>query len=144
MRIEQCSDVRLFYEVLIEFEDCFPHLTEKVSSLSEYAQKVVRNGKVLLAMENETITGLCAFYDNNAETKVGYITLIGVRKDYRKRQVGKRLLEECEVIMQKNGMVYVKLEVDEDNVVAKRFYVHMGYQESDKASLNSSYMCKQL
>lgn len=144
MRIEQCSDGQLFYNVLMGFEDCFPHLKEKVLSLREYAQKVVTYGHVLLAVENETIIGLCAFYDNDAETKVGYITLIGVQKDYRKRQAGKSLLAGCEELMRNHGMISAKLEVDDDNVAAKRFYVRMGYQESEKASATSHYMSKQL
>lgn len=144
MRIEQCNDGKLFYDVLMEFEDCFPHLKEKVSNLQEYAQKVMTYGNVLLAVENETIIGLCAFYDNDTETKVGYITLIGVRKDYRKRQVGKRLLIECEELMRQRGMQSVRLEVDNDNETATLFYIRVGYVKSEEASDTSHYMIKQL
>lgn len=144
MRIEQCSDARLFYDVLIEFEDCFPHLTEKISSLSEYAQKVVCFGRVLIAVKNGNVVGLCAFYDNNQDLKIGYITLIGVKEEYRNCHIGQTLLLACEEMMRQSGMQSVRLEVDNDNEVATHFYICMGYVKSEEVSDTSHYMIKQL
>jgi len=143
MQTEWCKDVWLFYNILVAFEDCFPYLKEKVTSLFEYAQKVINCGNVLLAMENGKVIGLCAFYDNDETQNVGYITLIGVKKDYRNRQVGRALLTECEEVMKTKGMKSIKLEVDNDNV-AKFFYMHMGYKTSENAGAKSHYMIKQL
>ena len=144
MRIEQCRDARLFHSALVEFEDCFPHLTEKISSLPQYAEKVVRFGKVLVAVKNDNVVGLCAFYDNNQDLKNGYITLIGVKEEYRNCHIGQKLLIACEEMMRQSGMQSVKLEVDNDNEVATHFYTRKGYVKSEEASDISHYMIKQL
>lgn len=83
--------------------------------------KLFENAKVLVAYDTE-ILGYNAFYCNNSETKIAYISLIAVDKTKQNKHVGKALLKSCEDICINNGMRYLDLEVRKNNTNAIRFY----------------------
>ena len=131
-------------KVLYEFDICFPHLSEKISDYAFYAEKLNRNAKTYVLKENDLFIGLSVFYANDSETKCGYISLIGVKDEYRQKGYGKQLLSFTESIMKQEGMESVRLEVDNDNKVAQLFYKKMSFSYEKEASKNSMYMLKKI
>lgn len=130
------------YESLVEFEACFPHLKEKITSLKEFSEKLYCNAEVYIAYEEERI-GFVAFYANDKVEFCGYITLIGIIDKYRNKGLGKELMDYSISIMKTKGMQICKLEVDNENYSAQTFYQKSGFLKVDEKE-DSFYMIKEL
>lgn len=127
------------HSALNAFEVCFPHLKEKVSDMWQFACKLSQKAEVYVGYDGERLVGISCFYCNDADTKTGYITLIGVLPDFRGAGYGKGVLDFTACVMRENGMKSVRLEVDNDNIGAQKFYLRQGFvMEAQKES--SSYM----
>ena len=132
------------YNLLLEFSEVFPHLEEKITNMDEYAEKLSEFACVYTAKKDDDNVGVLVFYANDMKTKNAYISLIGVKKDYEGMGFGKELLTFCEQISQKNGMCILKLEVDEDNTRAIRFYEKNGFVFVSETDHDSFYMQKDI
>lgn len=144
MQFIKINEKRGIYELLTEFLEIFPHLTDKISSLEEYAQKLSEYAYVYSAKENKENVGILIFYANDKQSKTAYISLIGVKKGSERKGIGKKLLEFCEKTARKCGMCVIKLEVDEDNINAVKFYKKNGFISLNETGRNSFYMQKDI
>jgi len=81
---------------------------------------------VLLATEDDRAVGaaMCMFSTRCAE---GRIASIAVIPEFRKRGVGKKLLNECEMMLRSKGVKKLGLEVDTNNEPAMSLYTSRGY-----------------
>ena len=129
-------------EKLMEFIDIFPHLTEKVSSLDDYIIKIQKYGNMILLNDFYDDIGICCFYNNDYKKKIGFISLIGIKKSHQAKRFGLILLNEVKEIMRKNNMDYLRLEVDDDNDVAKKFYKKNGFIIKEKLISSSILECQ--
>ena len=50
-------------------------------------------------------------YANNLETRVAYISMIGVLGCMQGRHIGSQLMRKCIQVAQNNGMQFIRLEV---------------------------------
>ena len=132
------------YNLLMEFQEVFPHLMDKIPNLEEYAEKLSEFAYVYLAKQNNKSVGILIFYANDEESKTAYISLIGVKKGHERKGMGKELLEYCEKISRQSSMSRLKLEVDEDNVSAVKFYEKNGFRYLETTGRNSFYMQKDI
>lgn len=130
--------------LLYDFDDVFPHLKEKVSDYKSFAQKLKENAFVYKAVLNDDVFGILVFYANDTQSKKAYISLIGIKKEYRSMGLGKYLMDNCVEISKLNGMKSLMLEVDNDNQNAIEFYINQGYFVVQKASDSSFYMKKDI
>lgn len=94
--------------------------------------------------QNEEPLGYVAFYANDLETKVAYITSICVNKLAQGSGVGGRLLEAAVSESKHRGMTMMKLEVLKSNANAIRFYKLKGFIQSGEKTNKSIYMEKEL
>lgn len=117
--------------LLYEFDSVFPHNREKVSDYDNWASKISDNGFAVVT-DNDEHAGMAVFYANDTEGRKGYISLIGLKPDFRGRGLGKSLLSDVIDEMKKNGMSSVLLEVDDDNQSAKDFYTRFGFELEEK------------
>lgn len=129
---------------LSDFSDVFPHLGEKIESMDAYAEKLARFAQCWLGQENGTAVGLVIFYANDPDSKMAYITLIGVKPAFQGKGLGCRLLAKCEETAKELGMTRLSLEVDCDNPQAQRFYQQNGFSFSGNTERNSMYLCKSI
>lgn len=127
--IKKCDSA---FNVPIQQREYYPNLFAKMNAAAEF-----------LVAYNSDILGYAAMYANNMETRIAYITLLGVRPQYQKTQVGKRLVRACEEIAAQRGMKQLKLEVLKENKQAIGFYKHIGFVNIDESD-NSFYMLKNL
>lgn len=131
-------------EQLSSFSICFPRLTERVSSISDYCKKLSENACVTVMQEQKNTIGFLAFYANDFVTKIGYITLIGILPEFRRKGYGTELLQYCFDTMKASGMRKVRLEVDADNKSAIFYYKKNGFLVIDKARSSSFFMQRAL
>ena len=117
--------------LLYEFDSVFPHNREKVSDYDIWASKISSNG-FAVATDNNDHAGMAVFYANDLESRKGYISLIGLKPDFRGKGLGKSFLNDIIEEMKKCGMNSVYLEVDDDNQSAKAFYTRYGFELEEK------------
>ncbi len=126
-------------DALNAFEACFPHLKEKISDLGAFSKKLSQNAEVYVSYEGQKLVGISCFYCNDVQTKIGYITLIGVLPELRGGGFGKAIFDFTAAVMRDKGMKSVRLEVDNDNLGAQKFYTRQGFAFVEQNE-NSSYM----
>ena len=139
IRLKSKDDI---YDALKTFEDCFPHLIEKVVSLSDYAEKLSESANVYILTDGSITQGFLSFYSNDYDTKRGFITLLGVLPAFQKYGLGKIMMKFCIDNMRKDGMKKARLEVDGDNLNAQNFYEHMGFIRTSANGITSFFMEK--
>ena len=137
-KINDCDEIN---NLLVDFEDCFPHLKEKISDYSEFSKKLQKYANVFVANIGLETIGISCFYANDFDFFHGYISLIGIKKEYQSQGYGKELLCFTEQKMLEMKMKTIKLEVDNDNIKSLTFYKLNGF-EIDELLQNSLYMKK--
>ncbi len=126
-----------------EFLPVFPHLTEKVESIEVFCEKLSRYANFYIGLKGGEVFGIAVFYSNDMQSKNGYITLIGLKPEYRGMGLGVLLLEKCEQTAKQDGMKKMLLEVDNDNSAAISFYKKNGYNQKELTQRSSMYMQKE-
>lgn len=130
--------------VIYAFEKVFnPPLSERISDLDLYAEKLRRNAIVYVAKDVE-VFGLVAFYANDGSTRIAYLTQIAVQPNAQTRKIGKTLLDLCIEVSKSKGMTEIRLEVHNHNCRAIRFYERNGFEFLGQASVDSMYMKRKL
>ena len=132
------------HKLLIEFEECFPDLIERVGSLHQFSNKLSKASIVIVMKCEDEVVGLCSYYSNDYQSYTGYISLIGIKEEFRGNGNGKKLLNYVIDDCRKCGMQQIKLEVNADNNRAISFYVNNGFQIESKAREESYYMSRLL
>ena len=130
--------------VLTKFQkDLF--VLSKNSEYKEYmAEKFLKKGVVIVRKVNGIDVGFCAFYANDDEGKTAYISFIAVERQYRNQGYGTALLYKVLEIARKSGMERIKLEVDDSNLTAVKFYKKNGFFEYMPAGESSHYLVKKI
>ncbi len=59
--------------------------------------------------------------------RCGYVFNVSVRRPYRRRNIGRMLMEHLEVLTRKNNRQWMALQVDDGNVGAQGLYAALGY-----------------
>lgn len=144
MKFIRISEKYNIYKLLTEFSEVFPHLTEKISNLEDYAEKLSVFAYVYAANDNSENVGILVFYANDIESKEAYISLIGVKKGKECKGIGKALLDYCSKLSREHGMCKIRLEVDKDNSNAIKFYEKNGFSFLNATARNSFYMEKNI
>ena len=124
---ELCDDYVLVYDFLCGIDDSLPaKLSERVD-LPEFANKVLKNGRVIAVKNDGKIISASLFYCNDMETRSAFITMIGTLRPFRKSGVGADVIKACENYAKNAGMKYMRLETDIANNREIIFYLKNGY-----------------
>lgn len=121
-----------------------PSMADDIPNLKNYALKIYQNAIVFGAEEDSEIVGVAAVYANDETGKQAYLTYIALLESYRKKGIGKKLLELAENTAYSNGMKRVKLEVKVNRIDAISFYKRNLYEILEKKDNNSYFMIKEL
>ena len=65
----------------------------------------------------------------------GWINYLAVHPDYQGSGLGRRIMEEAEIILRKSGCPKINLQIRSTNVDAIEFYKKIGYKVDDVVSL---------
>lgn len=124
-------------DVLHTFNDSFnPQVSEKVGSLEEYAKKISAFAITYTVNRNDEVLGFISFYVNEKEV---YITLIATKRTERRNKLGRQLLNKALEYCKKNCLSYVRLEVDNHNNIAQKFYEKHGFTRESVSSKTTTY-----
>lgn len=92
--------------------------------LKQLSCKYADNAKVIVILdEHREHVGFVAFYCNDDVSHSAFISMIVVKKSCRHNGIGKKLLEIVLNKAKENGMQYIRLSVNQQNVQAQKFYV---------------------
>ncbi len=108
-----------------------PPLSRRVD-LGVYARKLLEHGIVAVALRGEgQIGGVAAFYANDRERRVAYLSLVVVDGDAQGRGVGTQLVTHALATAARRGMQRMRLEVQCNNTKAQAFYQRLGFRTLD-------------
>jgi ribosomal protein S18 acetylase RimI-like enzyme len=87
----------------------------------------------VLAVVEEEVVGFCDILPNTAKgfTHVGRLGM-GVRFEWRRQGIGRRMLDACLSLARKAGIEKVELEVFSDNLAAIRLYESFGFGQEGR------------
>jgi ribosomal-protein-alanine N-acetyltransferase len=122
IKIHKCSfkDLRKVYEVELEsFENPYPFPVFLNFLLKE------PNG-FLIAKMNDQIVG---YVIGVTEKNIGTIVSIAVKKDYRRKGIGKKLLDYIIEYFKLKNISIINLQVRIDNYEAISFYENNGFKK---------------
>ena len=103
--------------------------------LKKYGQKIFDFASIFELWDKTELVGLIAAYFNNVTTKVGFITLVCIHKDYQNYGFASILLRDVINYAEENHFVEINLEVNSENLKAIGLYKKFGFKitkESDK------------
>lgn len=89
---------------------------------------------VLFARVDEQIVGLATCFINFSTFKAkSYINIhdLIIQNDFRRKGLGKRLLQQIESIAKKRKYCKITLEVREDNTAAQYLYTELGFKDAE-------------
>lgn len=116
----------------------------KRNDFSELFEKIHQNAIFLGLEYNSEQAGYVAFYANDIEKKIAFITLICMSTKFQRLHLGSALMERCIQISKELNMEQIKLEVLLRDTVAIGFYKKHGFIQDSVASETSIYMKKKL
>lgn len=111
----------------------------------EILQKMQRYAEFIVPRDaDDTPLGYVSIYANNMETRIAYISMFCIRKEYQKQHLGFALMQKAEEVARKKGMEKIQLEVLNENTKGQSFYLKYGFHSIDKGNDTSLLMEFQL
>jgi len=121
------ADCHRFLRFVREEDESFtPSLSSRVD-LDAYAHRVMQRGQVIMAFNGDDAVGLVAFYCNDKVNRIGAITLLGVKADWRGNDLGRRLLSAGADAMRCAEMVRIRLQTSQHSP-AEAMYREFGFE----------------
>lgn len=122
------SDINEIQSVLQSCSSCFYNQEfNNLSCIKGLSQKFATYGRVLVAYHKDEMLGFCAYYANDTDNYIAYLSMIILFPDARGKGVSTLLLNAMLDDCKKLGMRSVELEVADSNERAIRFYKNKGF-----------------
>lgn len=135
---ELCAFLRL------QAEDTFPDLKNE-ERLKMLAEKWSKNAECSTCRgDGGDLIGMIAFYANGQGADFAYIPHVYVSPEFRSKGLFRQMLQIIETYVKQKGFTKVKLEVNNDNLIAKNAYLKQGFLEDTVASEGTIYMVKNI
>ena len=128
---------KLFQE-LIMYEKIFTNnICENIQITGDYASIIADNKSLILVAEDEKeIIGFLYIYEKQLDEvflqKEAFIEAMYIRESYRKKGLGKLLINEAINWATKRKIVIIDIDVMSDNLKALNAYRKYGFQEIKK------------
>lgn len=123
------GEERAVYDVHQEcFEDSWEHVREPYEEWEYWlVQRDFDSGLWFLACEGEELAGIALCREHESESDLGWVNILGVRRPWRRRGVGRALLEHAFAELASRGFARVGLGVDAESLTgAQRLYESAG------------------
>lgn len=104
-------------------EDFTPYLSSKVV-LSEYVEKIQKHAELIVDQTAE-LRGLVVLYCNDVVKLKAYISLVGVRSEFRGMGIARKMMVEAINKAQNNGMKVIGIH--SNNEIALKLYKSLGF-----------------
>lgn len=96
-------------------------------SVDDYVAKLRSAAEVTGWWVCGEFAGFVAFYANDDETKVAFISMLWVSARQRQRKIGSILLRHVAEVCKARAFESIRLQVARDNVAALNFYTGRGF-----------------
>lgn len=117
--------------IVAKLRSCFDNFWGKNISdmqLLALAKKLGENAEFCVAEDLVWgCLGCVAYYRNNLETKVAFLSILVTKKGFENKGIGSLLLDAVEKDCLRHDFVSIQLEVAADNDVAITFYTKRNY-----------------
>ena len=112
------------YDFLNEIDQDFsPCLSSKVD-FKEYVVKILDNAELIVDVDC-TLKGLVVLYCNDMVNRKAYISLCGVRKEFRGKGIARQLMMNAIKVAKDKGMSV--LGIHSNNIIAINLYKNLGF-----------------
>ncbi|MFL6717195.1 MAG: GNAT family N-acetyltransferase [Burkholderiaceae bacterium] len=115
---------------------CFP----PPSDFSAYAKKITEHARIVGLRVDGTLVAFLAFYCNDLDSRLAYMSMLVVRSDYRGRGLAKRLVQQSLHHLTQEGFLVYRLEVGKEKSEAIALYRTMGFTETGQEREANLYM----
>lgn len=142
-KINEYDDLCNIFEQLSD--DFFISIEQRKEDKGKYVRKLITFGEVHAAYaDNRELAGLMCFYCNNHQRKEGYLAIIVIKTEYRRKGLATFMLNELEMFCRKQNMETIRLEVNRKNIAAMELYRKQGYSFQKEVKSDTIYMRKEL
>ena len=117
-------------EILLHLTACkddFNPPLDQTVDLSEYSKKIAEKAITFEAWIDNRLAGLVAAYFNDVDGHSGYITHVGVIRNYKGKGIALNLMSSCIEFAIQNHFYQIQLEVAEDNDKAIHLYKKLNF-----------------
>ncbi|WP_375234783.1 GNAT family N-acetyltransferase [Winogradskyella sp.] len=97
------------------------------SGIEEYVSKLISKSVINTEYQNDDLIGFIAFYANNTESRIGFMSMLAIDEIYRGNSIAERLIFKAENYLKNNNFKYFDLEVLKTNVSAIALYKKSGF-----------------
>lgn len=112
------------YDFLSDIDQDFsPCLSSKVN-LKEYVTKILDNAELIVDVDYN-LRGLVVLYCNDIANRKAYISLCGVRKEFRGKGIARQLMINAIEVAKEKGMR--ALGIHSNNIIAINLYKSLGF-----------------
>lgn len=112
------------------FEEIHSHFLgfQDAEKNDAYYAKLEENAEIIVSVIDDHDVGFVAFYANNLVTKIAFISALGVKPEFHRLHIARKLAGYALSIAKSKGMEWFRLEVDDQNTNAISFYESMGFE----------------
>ena len=118
-----------YYNFLCAIDQDFPVPISYKVDLKEYAKKIDQLANTEFYIEDNKIVGMVVGYIDNCNDNIAYISLVGVLKDYRRRNIAANLLKSFICKCKDRDILKIHLYTDIRNTKAINMYKKLGFYE---------------
>lgn len=129
---------------LFECSSLFTPPLESYVNLKEYAKKIFSYAVTIEAWDRKKLVGMAAVYLNNPKTKTGFLTYIGVVKNYLRQGIATTLIDLVLQTAKKKNFQRVNLEVNKKNKKAIKLYKKYNFQIIGTAPTKNNFIVMSL
>lgn len=112
--------------------------------IHEYINKIEKNSTIISISKNKILRAFIAYYDNDPDCDLAFLTMLAVESSSRKMGYGKSLLEISIKEIEKKGFNRYGLEVNKNNIKAIQFYEKYGFIYLEDRKKDFLYMEKKI
>jgi mycothiol synthase len=118
---------KIYNDTFREYEDFRPYTLRDMEDWEKYP--VFGGTRMFIAEINGKPVGCVnAFIDMESEEKKGFINNLGVIPQYRRRGIGRALLEKAFESLMERGILYAEAAAPEDKIAIKSFLESNGFE----------------
>ena len=81
------------YKFLLKIDSSFPVKLSDKCSIQQYVDKLISLGTLVIEKRNGEIVGIVGGYINDDNSKLAYISIVGVDSDYQKKGIASTLIK---------------------------------------------------
>nr|WP_315142674.1 GNAT family N-acetyltransferase [uncultured Flavobacterium sp.] len=118
----------MIVELLHELDKDFDPTLSSIINISNYAEKIKNNAKIMSYFDKGNLVAFIAFYCNDLETRIGFMSMLAVSKNNQGKGLARSLIKSSIDLLKNENFNRYRLEVFKTNNKAINLYKKMGFE----------------